>query len=66
MILVQAQEKALSFKGDAATALSLVKSLHWAYEDTDMPKMLNDFCFNIEVALQNAGVLDEWFNEVAA
>jgi len=29
-----------------------------------MPKMLNDFVFNLEVALQNAGVLDEWFNEI--
>ena len=66
MILVQAQEKALSFKGDSTSALSLVNSLHEAYSDTDMPKMLHDFCFNIEVALQNAGVLDEWFSEVPA
>jgi hypothetical protein len=66
MILIDTQEKALSFKGDSATALSLVNSLHEAYSDTDMPKMLNDFCFNIEVALQNAGVLDEWFAEVQA
>jgi len=29
-----------------------------------MPKMLNDFVFNIEVALQDAGVLDQDFNEV--
>jgi hypothetical protein len=26
-----------------------------------MPKMLNDFVFNLEVALQNAGVLDQDF-----
>jgi hypothetical protein len=35
-----------------------------AYGDEGMPKMLNDFVFNLEVALQNAGVLNEWFAEV--
>lgn len=64
MILIQASEKALSFNGDSQTALYLIVSLREAYGDEEMPKMLNDFVFNLEVALQNAGVLDEWFKEV--
>lgn len=66
MILIRASEKALSFNGDSGTALALVNNLRHAYEFIDMPKILNDFVFNIEVELQNAGVLDEWFNEVTA
>jgi len=27
-----------------------------------MPKVLNDFVFNLEVALQNAGIFDQDFN----
>jgi hypothetical protein len=65
MILIQASEKALSFNGDSQAALYLVNDLRESYQANgmDMPKMLNDFVFNIEVALQNAGVLDEWFEE---
>jgi hypothetical protein len=65
MILIQASEKALSFNGDSQTALYLVNDLRESYQANgmDIPKMLNDFVFNIEVALQNAGVLDEWFEE---
>ena len=65
MILIQASEKALSFNGDSQSALHLVNDLRESYQANgmDMPKMLNDFVFNIEVALQNAGVLDEWFEE---
>jgi hypothetical protein len=68
MKLIKAQERALSFNGDIHTAIDLVDSLRAAYEGNgmDMPKMLNDFIFNIEVALQNAGALDQDFNEVAA
>ena len=68
MILIQASEKALSFNGDSQTALYLVNDLRESYQANgmDMPKMLNDFVFNIEVALQNAGVLDEWFEESLA
>ena len=64
MILIKASNKQLSFDGDSETAKMLVDSLHDAYLErgVDMPKMLNDFVFNIEVALQDAGVLDEWFN----
>lgn len=62
MKLIQAQEKGLIFQGDAETAINLVNNLRWAYEHIDMPKIINDFVFNIEVALQNAGVIDEHFN----
>lgn len=64
IIIIQASEKFLSFNGDSQTALRLVESIREAYGCVDMPKMLNDFVFNIEVALQDAGVLDEHFNEV--
>lgn len=66
MKMIQAKERCLSFEGDTGTALHLVESIRGAYGDVDMPKMLNDFVFNIEVALQNAGVLDLDFNEVSA
>ena len=62
LIMIQARERALSFDGDSETAIALVNSLRETYYD--MPKMLNDFVFNIEVALQDAGVLDENFSEV--
>jgi hypothetical protein len=62
--MIQASEKALSFNGDSDTALRLIDSLRDAYDDKEMPKMLNDFVFNLEVALQNAGVLNEWFEEM--
>jgi hypothetical protein len=65
-IIILAREKSLSFNGYTADALALVNSLHDAYGGTDMPKMLGDFLFNIEVELQNAGVLDEDFSEVTA
>ena len=64
MILIQASEKALSFNGDSDTALRLIDSLRDAYDGKEMPKMLNDFVFNLEVALQNAGMRDQWFGEV--
>lgn len=67
MIVIQASEKYLSFKGDSEYALRLVDSIRDAYDlaaqkgGDGMPKMLNDFIFNIEVALQDAGVLNENF-----
>ena len=64
MKIIQASERFLSYHGDAQTALYLVESIREAYGCTDLPKMLNDFIFNIEVALQNAGVLDEDFNQI--
>lgn len=62
MILITASEKSLSYTGDAEYALRLVESLRGAYGGEDMPKMLSDFVFNIEVALQDANVLDQDFN----
>lgn len=59
---IEAREKYLLFDGLPQDAISLVDSLHEAYFDQDMPKVLNDFVFNIEVALQNAGIYDEDFN----
>jgi len=65
MNIIEANEKYLSYRGDTEYALRLVNSLREAYGHSDMPKMLNDFVFGLEVALQNAGVLDEDFNEIA-
>jgi hypothetical protein len=61
-----ASEKSLSYKGDTDYALRLVNETRKAYAiaGMDMPKMLNDFVFNIEVELQYAGVLDQDFNEI--
>ena len=66
MILIQASEKMLSFHGDTNSALNLVNSLREAYDGSglEMSKMLNDFVFNIEVALQNEGILDQDFNQM--
>ena len=61
---IKVKEKGLSYEGDAEYAYHLVGSIREAYGYSDMPKMLNDFVFGIEVALQNVGVLDEWFNRV--
>lgn len=66
MKIITASERCLTYKGDTQTALYLVESIRGAYGGMDLPKMLNDFIFNIEVALQNAGVLDEHFNLVEA
>ena len=64
MKMIQAREKYLTYDGDTEYALRLVQEIQMAFFGTDMPKMLNDFLFNIEVALQDAGVLDQDFNEV--
>lgn len=61
---IEVSEKYLAYRGDTEYALRLVNSLREAYGHNDMPKMLNDFVFGIEVALQNTGVLDADFNEV--
>jgi hypothetical protein len=63
---IKASNRQLSFDGDTQTALMLVESIHNAYLENgiDMPKLLNDFIFNIEVSLQDAGVLDNDFNIV--
>ncbi len=64
MNIIEASEKYLTYRGDTEYALRLVNSLREAYGHGDMPKMLNDFVFGIEVALQNAGVLDADFNVI--
>jgi hypothetical protein len=61
---IYTQEKYLSFDGLPADALRFVESIRSVFDQagSDMPKVLNDFVFNIEVALQNAGILDDDFN----
>lgn len=63
---IEASEKYLTYRGDAEYALRIVNSLREAYGYNDMPKMLSDFVFSIEVALQNAGILNENFDEIGA
>jgi hypothetical protein len=66
MKTINVREKNLTYSGDTDYALRLNNEIRQAFAiaGMDMPKMLNDFLFNIEVSLQNAGVLDEDFNEV--
>jgi hypothetical protein len=66
MKIINASEKYLNYKGDTQYALNLNNEIRKAFAiaGMDMPKMLNDFLFNIEVKLQNVGVLDKDFNEV--
>jgi hypothetical protein len=59
---ITAREKYLQYEGYAEDAIALINSLHEAYFGIDMPKVLNDFVFNIEVALQDAGIYDHDFN----
>ena len=64
MNIIHASDKSLSFEGNTQTALYLVETLHDGFKYTEMPNMLSDFVFSIQMALQNAGVLDENFNEI--
>jgi hypothetical protein len=66
MKTIKAREKFLTYSGDTGYALDLNKDIRKAFAiaGMDMPKMLSDFLFSIEVQLQNVGVLDEDFNEV--
>ena len=68
MKLIEVHEKYLTYSGDTDYALGLNNEVRVAFAiaGMDMPKMLNDFMFGIEVALQNEGILDENFNEVTA
>ena len=61
---IKASNRQLSFDGDTQSAFMFVESIQNAYLENgiDMPKLLNDFIFNIEVSLQDAGVLDNDFN----
>ena len=58
--IIEASEKFLTFNCDYQYALYLFNSIRENYQG-DMPKMLNDFVFNIEVALQNADILNNDF-----
>lgn len=59
-------EKYLRFEGLSADALEFVDSMREIQDDTgiEFPKVFRDFIFNIEVALQREGILDEDFNRV--
>jgi hypothetical protein len=61
---ITAQEKYLKFDGLPNDALRFVDDIRNVFDASgnDMPKVLNDFVFNLEVALQNIGVLDDDFN----
>ena len=64
--LIQAENKGLSFKGTPEAAKYVVELLDEAFytQGRDAPNFIRDFIYNIEVALQDAGYLDEHFNEV--
>jgi hypothetical protein len=62
--MISVHEKYLSFDGhpsDAHTLVGHLRDVH-GQSGSDMPKVLNDFVFNLEVQLQNIGYLDESFN----
>jgi hypothetical protein len=63
--MLTASEKYLYYKGHPLDALRLVNDIRETYSDAgkDMPKVLGDFMMNIEFALQEAGYLDQDFNE---
>ena len=63
---ITASEKFLSFDGLVEDAKHFVDEVREDYDEagSDMPKVLNDFIFNIEVELQFAGVLDKDFNVI--
>ena len=63
---ITASEKFLSFDGLVEDAKHFVDEVRETFDEagSDMPKVLNDFIFNIEVELQFAGVLDKDFNVI--
>ena len=65
-IMIEESNVSLHFKGDAYAAMTLVNDLHAIYDiaNRDMGKMIHDFVFNLEVGLQNAGIIDQDFNEI--
>lgn len=64
--IIQAENKGLSFKGTPEAAKYVIELFDEAFytEGRDAPNFIRDFIYNIEVALQDAGYLDEHFNEV--
>ena len=63
--LIQAENKGLSFKGSPEGAKYVIELYSEAFysDGKDAPNFIRDFIFNIEVALQDAGYLDQDFNE---
>ena len=63
---INIQNRSLTFNGPTTIAKDFVDDVRDAYNVAghDMCKLMNDFIFSIEVALQNAGILDEDFNEI--
>ena len=57
-------EKYLTFSGLANDAWHFVEDINQSYASGDMPKVLSDFLFAIEVQLQQIGFLDLDFNKV--
>jgi hypothetical protein len=64
--IIQAENWGLSFKGSTEGAKYVIELFSEAFysDGKDAPNFIRDFIFNIEVALQDAGYLDENFNEV--
>jgi len=65
---IKTSNKYLSFSGHPIDAIRFVDEIRETYDKAgrDMCKTLNDFIFGIEVTLQEAGYLDEDFNEIQA
>ena len=63
--LIQAENWGLSFKGSPEGAKYVIELFSEAFysDGKDAPNFIRDFIFNIEVALQDAGYLDQDFNE---
>jgi len=63
---IKIQNHYLTFDGRINDAKEFVDEIRDTYNvaGNDMSKVLHDFVFGIEVALQNEGILDEDFNEI--
>jgi hypothetical protein len=63
---IKIQNHYLTFDGSINDAKEFVDEIRDKYYGggNDMSKVLHDFVFQIEVALQNEGILDEDFNEI--
>ena len=64
--IIQAENWGLSFKGSPEGAKYVIELFSEAFnsDGKDAPNFIRDFIFNIEVALQDAGHLDQDFNEI--
>jgi hypothetical protein len=63
--IIQAENWGLSFKGSPEGAKYVIELFSEAFysDGKDAPNFIRDFIYNIEVALQDAGYLDQDFNE---